>query len=251
MYRAFNLVGSKWDNFAPSLEAGTSIFETQNRGIRESLEGFINDGIVDAATLNEHWFPLIEADVFISHSHIDKDDALTFAGWVSKRFGLKPFVDSCIWGNAEILLRLIDNRYCLMQDSDTYNYKKRNNSTSHVHMMLSSALSAMIDKCECAIFMNTPHSITSAGAVERTQSPWLFLELGTMRIIRRRDPERLMTKDARLAEKIAKGEELVVRYPATLKTLTRITDSDLAEWECQYKDSKKHPLDLLYEIAPE
>nr|MBK7064154.1 hypothetical protein [Deltaproteobacteria bacterium] len=69
---------------------------------------------------------------------------------MEKTFGLTAFVDSSVWGDANELLAEIDNRFCWSDDRRTYDYRKRNNSTSHVHMMLATALSVMIDRCECA-----------------------------------------------------------------------------------------------------
>lgn len=53
------------------------------------------------------------------------------------------------------LLREIDEKYCRHSNGTSFDYDKRNYSTSHVHMMLSIALSRMIDKCESVFFLNS------------------------------------------------------------------------------------------------
>jgi hypothetical protein len=210
---------------------------------------------VDGTKLTDHWFPTIAADVFISHSRSDRESAIKCAGWLKTEFDLEPFIDSCVWGHAEELLRIIDNDYCLNADRQTYSYRKRNRSTSHVHMMLSSALSAMLDATECVFFIKTDNSISSEESVYRTQSPWLFFELGTMKIIRRRKPARMNP----LIENFARGEIKASRYyeaeyEIPLSELTRLDHNQLLEWceTCELAQAKqKDALDMLYELAPE
>ena len=55
-----------------------------------------------------------------------------------------------------------------------YDYNKRNYSTSHVHMMLSTALTMMMDEAECVIFLNTPNALSTKDIVHKTESPWIF-----------------------------------------------------------------------------
>lgn len=60
-----------------------------------------------------------------------------------------------IWKHADELLRLIDDKFCCQPESGTYNYTKRNVSTSHVHMVWSFVLNTMMDKCEALLFKNS------------------------------------------------------------------------------------------------
>ena len=62
--------------------------------------------------MQANWFPQIKADIFISHSHKDEDLALALAGWLKVSFGLTAFIDSCVWGYANDLLKMIDYKYC-------------------------------------------------------------------------------------------------------------------------------------------
>lgn len=67
-------------------------------------------------------------------------------------FGLEAFIDSCSWGYCDDLLNKIDKKYCYDSKKKTYDYHLRNYTTSHVHMMLSTALAEMMDNTECIIF---------------------------------------------------------------------------------------------------
>lgn len=64
------------------------------------------------------------------------------------------------------MLRQIDDKYCRNKTGDTYNYDRRNYSTSHVHMMLSTALTEMMNISECIMFFNTPNSVSVVDDLE-------------------------------------------------------------------------------------
>lgn len=49
----------------------------------------------------------------------------------------------------------------------TYDYNLRNYTTSHVHMMLATALTEMIDNTECIMFYNTPNSVLLADDLQK------------------------------------------------------------------------------------
>lgn len=79
--------------------------------------------------------------------------------------------------------------------------------------MLSVALSRMIDRCECIIFINTPHSISSREYIEGdiTDSPWIYSEIAMTRLIEKRSPEvHRRAKTAAATESY--DAELKVRY---------------------------------------
>jgi len=241
-----------------SRASGDAIFSETRATVKQSLESFLNGKIIDGTKLTGHWFPTIKADVFISHSHKDEEEAIKCAGWLKSEFHLHPFIDSCVWGYADNLLKLIDNKYCLNPGGDTYSYEKRNGSTSHVHMMLSTALSAMLDATECVIFINTRNSITSSESVDKTESPWLSFELATMRVIRRKTPDRQLGQIRNFANEeldIMKASQFKAEYEVPLSELTPLTGAQLVKWNENHQSTprfnRKHALDLLYEIAPE
>lgn len=95
-----------------------------------------------------------------------------------------------MWGFSDDLLRKIDDKYCINNNSDSksYSYEKRNYSTSHVHMMLSIAINKMINKTECLFFLNTPGSVSIEDTVQKTTfSPWIYSELFTSEVIRKKN----------------------------------------------------------------
>lgn len=250
MYRGFNLSFSKY--YSQFEEKGEQLNVKHRIAIKNTLDAFLNDsGSLDGSRLQEHWFPQIHADVFISHSHKDKQIATAFAGWLSDTFGLIPFIDSCVWGYADDLLKRIDNKYCINPNRETYSYSKRNGSTSHIHMMLSTALIMMLDNTECLIFLNTPQSISSSDSISKTQSPWLFMEIAMSRIIRKKSPtehRHIMTIDEGLELKRIEAR-FIFEYKVNLASLANINWSTLMTWKSSHVKGKGHPLDTLYRIS--
>jgi len=247
MYKGFNLSFSK--NLSEFKSRGEELNSNNRAAIQKTIDAFLIDGgAIDGSRLQERWFPQVDADVFLSHSHQDKDIATSLAGWLSKTFNLKPFIDSCIWGYSDDLLKRINDKYCWNSDKTAYDYEKIKNSASHIHMMLVTALGMMIDSTECLIFLNTPNSITSKDVVSRTQSPWLYMELAMSQIVRRKTSRchRQIIECAGLAKKL---EEVKFEYDVNLMPLTKITESTLAKWKSEYAKQHKHSLDTLYSIV--
>lgn len=258
VYRGF-LIGTFEPNaewvreFAP---VGRQLLGEASSSVRRGLGSFLRDGgAIDGAAVQRDWFPDVEADVFLSHSHTDEDVALALAGWAWRKLNLRVFVDSAIWGNASDLLKEIDDKYCKNPEGNTYDYQKRNRSTSHVHMMLATALAMMIDKAECAWVLETKNSITARGAVGKTESPWLYSEIATMHHIRRRTRESYRQEKEKVAEALRKAatEPLKVIYDVPLGALTVLSVKDIIEWQAEYARllPRRHALDVLYRRAPE
>jgi len=186
MYKGYNLhIGLLDLDFSKYSEKGKKMFNENRQKIQSTLDSFaLKDGSLDGSKMQEDWFPQIKADVFISHSHKDENLAKCFAGWLKETFDLDSFIDSCVWGYSNNLLRIIDDKFCKNENTPTYNYNKRNGSTSHVHMMLSTALTMMLDKTECVFFLNTPNSITTDSVISRTYSPWIYHEIAMTKLIK-------------------------------------------------------------------
>lgn len=148
-----------------------------------------HNGIVEADRLKDGFFPTNFREryqIFISHSHKDIEVVKQFANALANRYQVRCFVDSLIWGNMEDLLSAIDNKYCLSDDAQHFDYFKRNLSTSHVHAMLSIALLEMISQCECCIFVQSDNSIIPSLPLadiqgkDKTFSPWIYEEINYM-----------------------------------------------------------------------
>ncbi len=243
--------------FNPHLESGRKIYDDTTTRIRKCLREFIlENGHIDGTALKDHWFSIIDADIFLSHSHKDIEKVKGFAGWLYDQFGLTSFIDSCVWGYCDDLLKEIDNMYCWQPKSETYNYKLRNYTTTHVHTMLSSALTEMIDRSECVIFFNTPNSIILSDELDKvkngksanTLSPWIYHELSVSSMIRSQKPRRALLEhgDSGYFQKNAPQVEYDVSK--FLDGMTTLTDDMIVKWG-EICNSMNEPLDELYKIV--
>lgn len=221
------------------------MFTRFNLELNEELH--VNDGSIDGDGLREKWFPKIDVDIFISHSHNDEDTAIKLGAWLYKNFGLKSFIDSFVWGSADKLLSTIDKKYC-MNKPGSYDYEKRNFSTSHVHMMLSIALGMIMQKAETVIFLNTPESISVEDTINKTTSPWIYYEVFSANIIEKMIPKRYEKKIKIINEHYEfsqKKDKLNIKYELDLSKFIKLDSSDLEIWKSQYVE-EEHPLDTLY-----
>jgi len=250
MHRGFN-VELSWED-EEYFKKGLTQFKINRNIIANTLRGFIGDnGVLKGRELQSNWFPQVEADIFISHSHQDRKKAISLAAWLEEEFGLKVFIDSCIWGYADNLLKIIDNFYCLNPIKQTYNYERRNQSTSHVHIMLSTSLCMMIDRAECLFFLNTPNSIHTAEAINKTKSPWIYNEIVLSKIIRKRKLKEYRPEFNKAFSLGKIDEGLSIDYEVDIEHLQNLTLDNLILWQENWNNAspqKKYPLDILYNL---
>lgn len=238
----------------PYLTKGTDLYIKHEEEVKDCLSQYINEnGIINGSDLKEHWFSISDKDIFISHSHKDINKVKAFAGWLYDTFGLEAFIDSCSWGYCDKLLKNIDNKYCYNPKSKTYDYDLRNYTTSHVHMMLSTALAEMLNKTERVIFFNTPNSISMSDELtkikksEATLSPWIYYELSMMTLIKSTQPRKIILEHSAYSD-------INIKYDVSkiLKELTQINDSTLLDWRDKWNNRpimcKEEALEILYEI---
>ena len=248
MFVSFDTKIQNKEIFNDYLETGRNIFSQNQKSIHDTLDKYLLDnGVIDGDAISQDWFPIIKSDVFISHSHLDEDYVIAFAGWLKTEFKLDAFVDSCVWGYSNRLLENIDNNYC-KNSSNMYDYKKRNISTSHVHMMLNVALMKMVDRCECIFFMNTPNAIPIADNIKNTEntlSPWIYSEIEMTRYLRERRPPRRGYPHPTNEIFQLEHAGLNIQYKVNKSHMIEINDQSLKKWlsECS---NNEHPLDTLY-----
>lgn len=249
MYRAYKIAVD--DGFEAEIKPSGDV-ASDSINLRSKLSEMVKKSSLAAESLNANsiwneWFPDVERDVFISHSSKDGELAKRFALWLKGNFGLSAFVDSDIWGHSDDLLKELDDEHCKNPGGETYSYEKRNGSTAHVHMMLSYALTRMIDKTECFVFLESNNSVTALDSVQGTYSPWIFHELATVDTIESKQSSRMLkalTESVRIF-KDAKGLE--IKYPVPEKRLTKLNCEELRKWKALAPTLDHHPLDVLYQ----
>ena len=231
---------------------------------RNDLESYIHRGTISGSELQNDCFPIIDANIFISHSHNDTKLANALAGWIHDEFGLKVFIDSNVWGYSTELLDDINSMYSTNSKDGfcdfTYNYDDCCKVSQHVNMMLSVALQKMIDNVECVILLNTNNSIDvfddQNKKLSTTYSPWIYSEITCTQIIRKKPLlyYREYTERSHINEGATFGyllSELKIKYDISLLHLNDLDKKDLSRWSNNFKnqhnrDYKRYPLDALY-----
>jgi hypothetical protein len=246
MYTGFNFY-NYGSNFKDCYkQQGEILYADQKKLVHSKLTDFISmNNTLNASKIQANWFPTVQAEVFISHSHRDAQLAISLAGWLYNSFNINAFVDSCVWGYSDDLLKLIDDEYCYNQRTATYQYEKRNRSTSHVHMMLSVALLKMLDACECIIFLNTPASILPSDTIQdsgasATLSAWIYSEIEMTRLIQKRKRESY--RNIKVANQLNIKEDLNFSYDINTNHLITLNLDDIKRW----KKNTKHHIQFMH-----
>ena len=270
MYTAFNLQINLEDfpNVEEYITIGkrgkADLSKLVNKGLDEFL---LTEEVLDGEKLSKSWFKTINSDIFISHSHNDADLAYALAGWLKKEFELEVFLDELVWGNADSLLKKIDEKYSKKENSDNYSYEKRNFTTSHVHSMLSTAIHSVMDNAEVIFFLNTNESFPPIKDVINedsayTLSPWIYQEVINAKLLRIIKWEEYREKRGlKHSANESFSNKLDIAYKTPVDEFTIITKKDLCLWAKKYADRfnthygglfscvPAHPLNYLYEIV--
>lgn len=180
---------------------------------------------LNANMIMSEWFPKVDANVFISHSHRDVDLAKCVAGMLLE-YGRKPFIDSCFWGYMLDLQKQIDDKFA--RCGPVYDYDIRNQTTAHVHLMVANSLLKTISRCEEIIFINTHESVNrdSTEKEDVTESPWLYSELNFAKVL---------LEATNLNKSVQASESVTMQYHVNLDFLDEKYFRDL-----EYYYSKKY-----------
>src|SRR5690554_4831518 len=116
MYRGFNITFNQFSE--DYYKKGLEVFKIFKQYTTKHLDKYVGiDGEISSTELENDWFKEMDAHIFISHSHNDTKAAIALAGYLADKHEIICFVDSCVWGYANDLLRKIDNKYCKHADN--------------------------------------------------------------------------------------------------------------------------------------
>ncbi len=108
---------------------------------------------------------LKSAQVFLSHSHADKNKALKVKNYLESRTKHKVFVDSLFWDYKDNVLNE------LAKYDDTSKIKDA------FTLILRESLQDMIEKCPYFVFLQSNNSVSNQGLSRTTYSAWIYAEL--------------------------------------------------------------------------
>lgn len=202
-------------------------------GFESSIVNSLEHGIdlrLDGDLIQKEWFPKKDWDVFLSHSHNDLDKALKIKVLL-EHFGLKVFVDSTVWRFADNLLRKIDDTYAQRSEGHYY-YNKRNQTTAAVHLMLSTALTQVMDNAEAVFFLNTCNSTLKQ--ISKTTygkafiaSPWIYHEIMMTKFLR---PNSFRRREKDIINESEKYENIIMPHCVDLSQMQKLSLSKFARW---------------------
>ncbi|GAA9569652.1 toll/interleukin-1 receptor domain-containing protein [Helicobacter pylori] len=137
-----------------------------------------NDGIIlNHNKIKEAFFSpfkpqLKNAQVFLSHSHADKNKALKVKNYLESETNRRVFIDSLFWDYKD----------------DVLNELAKYDDTSKIEdaftLILRESLQDMIEKCPYFVFLESNNSVSNQGLSRITYSAWIYEELKIAHSIR-------------------------------------------------------------------
>lgn len=138
--------------------------------------------IYEHRDLLDNWFPESGCHIFISHSHADRNVAISIANELYSRFGIKSFIDSEFWGFVDDAIHEINTFHSKVNGrDDLLEYNKSMRVASNFYLMLSNALTDGIYNSDSCFFIKTDNSLPlqadGSEKDEGTLSPWIYTEI--------------------------------------------------------------------------
>ncbi|MCQ2897252.1 toll/interleukin-1 receptor domain-containing protein [Helicobacter pylori] len=147
--------------------------------IHELIENapYSNDNIVlNRNKIKEAFFSpfkpqLKNAQVFLSHSYVDKDKALEVKNYLENQTKRKVFIDSLFWDYKDDVLNELAKYDDISKIKDAFT------------LILRESLQDMIEKCPYFVFLQSKNSVSNQGLsrnqdlLKITYSAWIYEEL--------------------------------------------------------------------------
>lgn len=108
---------------------------------------------------------LKNAQVFLSHSHADKNKALEVKDYLENQTKRKVFIDSLFWDYKDDVLNELAKHNDISKIKDAFT------------LILRESLEDMIEKCPYFVFLQSKNSVSNQGLSRITYSAWIYEEL--------------------------------------------------------------------------
>ncbi|MCK0503222.1 toll/interleukin-1 receptor domain-containing protein [Helicobacter pylori] len=124
---------------------------------------------------------LKDTQVFLSHSHADKNKALKVKNYLESKTNHRVFIDSLFWDYKNNVLKEIKKHHIdVNKIEDTFT------------LILRESLQDMIEKCPYFVFLQSNNSVSNQGLSHTTYSAWIYEELKIAHSIRESRPTPMM-----------------------------------------------------------
>ncbi len=124
---------------------------------------------------------LKDAQVFLSHSHADRNKALKVKNYLENETDHRVFIDSLFWDYKNNVLKEIKKHHIdvsKIEDAFTLIFRE--------------SLQDMIEKCPYFVFLQSSNSVSNQGLSRTTYSAWVYEELKIAHSIRESRPTPMM-----------------------------------------------------------
>ncbi|GHR71130.1 hypothetical protein VN1270_14120 [Helicobacter pylori] len=108
---------------------------------------------------------LKSAQVFLSHSHADKNKALKVKNYLESETNHRVFIDSLFWDYKDDVLNELEKYDNTSKIEDAFT------------LILRESLQDMIEKCPYFVFLQSNNSVSNQGLSRITYSAWVYEEL--------------------------------------------------------------------------
>ncbi len=115
---------------------------------------------------------LKSAQVFLSHSHADKNKALKVKNYLESKTNHRVFIDSLFWDYKDDVLNELEKYDNTSKIKDAFT------------LILRESLQDMIEKCPYFVFLQSNNSVSNQGLSRTTYSAWVYEELKIAHSIR-------------------------------------------------------------------
>ncbi|MCQ2908994.1 toll/interleukin-1 receptor domain-containing protein [Helicobacter pylori] len=132
---------------------------------------YSNDNIVlNRNEIKEAFFSpfkpqLKSVQVFLSHSHADRNKALEVKNYLENQTKRKVFIDSLFWDHKDDVLNELAEYDDISRIKDAFT------------LILRESLQDMIEKCPYFVFLRSKNSVSNQGLSRITHSAWIYEEL--------------------------------------------------------------------------
>ncbi|MGE4496306.1 MAG: hypothetical protein AB7E48_00385 [Deferribacterales bacterium] len=247
MFLKFKINEAEIKRFVPSKRLDLLFSEILDKRLKASTRSYspylqylkgkvdvLKNETIDVARLENDWFPQINADIFLSHSHADVDLVQYFSNWLSKELDLTTFIDSDVWGYKDNLIKELTGSMS--------NKKQIIRCVDNINIILSTALTKMISETPVFIFLESDNSVENDYS---TYSPWIYNELLMTTLIATKKEKMFSASQEALLEKYAHFEYDVEHI---LRGFPSLSFRQLSEWKKMYDLNDKNAITLLNNI---
>ncbi|MFS7885770.1 toll/interleukin-1 receptor domain-containing protein [Helicobacter pylori] len=146
-------------------EAAEKIHELIKNAPYSNDDIVLNHNKIKEAFFNPFKPQLKNAQVFLSHSHADKNKALEVKDYLENQTKRKVFIDSLFWDYKDDVLNELAEYDDISRIKDAFT------------LILRESLQDMIEKCPYFVFLQSNNSVPNQGLSRITYSAWIYEEL--------------------------------------------------------------------------